>query len=334
LNLQLAKQKVVVEDAMYKLNSIDDAVDPVDMSVAETQLATAKAELAAAQRKLEILEAGPKKGIVSLAEVNLATALADWEQIKDGPDVVRAEVQLEEARLELEILKQESTIIDLVAPIDSTVIALNAAVGDRLSIETETSSPGTGSDSSEPRSEIDTFEEIFFGSTSSNTEEDGSLITIADLSQPQLEVSLDETDFRNVAVGYPVKVVFDAFPDEVFSGEIVQISPQLETVSNVQVIQTLIRLDETSYAKPNILPIGLFASVEVIAGEAAGVVLVSYEALVEVDPEKYVVFVIENDLPQMREVIVGLMDFTSVEIIDGLSAGEIVAIGYADTTGK
>ena len=71
-----------------------------------------------------------------------------------------------------------------------------------------------------------------------------------------------------------------------------------------------------------------------IAGQAANVVLVPVEALVEVSPGEYTLYVIENDQPQPREVAVGLIDYTSAEIIAGLSPGETVAIGYADTTGK
>jgi len=44
--------------------------------------------------------------------------------------------------------------------------------------------------------------------------------------------------------------------------------------------------------------------------------------------------VIENDQPQLRKVSVGLIDYTSAEIIAGLSAGETIAIGYADSIGK
>ena len=45
-------------------------------------------------------------------------------------------------------------------------------------------------------------------------------ITIADLSQPYLEVLLDETDLNNVGIGYDVSVTFDALPNQTFTGKL------------------------------------------------------------------------------------------------------------------
>jgi HlyD family secretion protein len=335
LNLQQANQRLVVEDAIYRINTIDAAADPLDVAVAESQLATSQAELAAAQKEYEILSAGPKPGEIAIAEASLAEAQATWERIKDGPgpnDVALLQTQLEEAQLELEILRQGSTVVNLIAPIDSTVIALNVNVGDRIDLGTDTSSSDTGT--SNTQSEIDFIEEMLFGSSTSSSADDGSLVTIADLSQPLLEIYIDETDFEKVAVGYPVEVTFDALPDENFTGKIIEISPSLESVSNVQAIRSLVLLDAASYAKPNPLPIGLNAQIDVIAGQTTNAVLVPVEALVEVSPGEYIVYVVENDQPEPREVSVGLVDFTSAEIIDGLSAGEVVALGYQNNTGN
>jgi multidrug efflux pump subunit AcrA (membrane-fusion protein) len=127
-----------------------------------------------------------------------------------------------------------------------------------------------------------------------------------------------------------VEVIFDAFPEEVFLGEIVTVSPIMETVSNINAIKALVLLDATSYAKPNPLPIGLSAQVDVIAGQTLDAVLLPVEALVEVSPEAYIVYVMENNLPRQRTVEVGLIDFTTAEIRSGLSAGETVVLGYGN----
>lgn len=335
LKVKLTNQQIMVEDATYRLNSIDDAADPLDVSVSETHLATAQAQLAAAQSELNKLENGPNPGAIAMAEARLEQARVDWERLKDGPDpeeIARLDAQLESARLALELAQQGTTVIDLVAPMDSIVIALNVDVGDRHESGTGTSNAETGP--SGPQSEIEMIEAFLFGNQNSTTNNDSSLVTIADLSQPLIEAYIDETDFEKVAIGYPAEVTFDALPGETFAGEIVEISPKLETVSNVQAVRILVRLDATSYAKPTPLPIGLTASVDVIAGQAVNAVLVPVEALVEVGPEKYVVYIVENEGTQPRDVTIGLMDFTSVEIIDGISAGEVIAIGYDKPTGN
>jgi multidrug efflux pump subunit AcrA (membrane-fusion protein) len=335
LNVRLADQQVLVEDATYRLNSIDDAADPLDVSVAEAQLRTAQAQLAAAQKELAELENGPNPGTVAKAEAQLKQAQAGWENIKDGPDpeeIARLETELESARLELEIIQQRATTIDLVAPIDGIVTKLNVAVGDRYNSRTGTSSTEAGT--SGPQSEMEMIESFLFGNSNATAESDSSLVTIADMSQPLLEVYLDETDYQKAVLGYPVEVTFDALPGDKFTGEIVEISPQLERVSNVQGVPMQVRLDAASYAKPIPLPIGLNATVDVIAGQTENAVLIPIEALVEVSPEKYLVYVVENEVPQPKEVSIGLMDFTTVEIIAGINPGEVVAIGYDEPTGN
>jgi hypothetical protein len=55
------------------------------------------------------------------------------------------------------------------------------------------------------------------------------------------------------------------------------------------------------------------------------------EAVREISPNEYAVFVMEDGEPKLRIVTVGLMDFTSAEILTGLSAGEVVTTGVVDT---
>lgn len=265
-----------------------------------------------------------------MAEARLADAQEAWDRLKDGPapeDVEMAETQLEEAQLELEILQQQTTQIDLVAPFDGVVTAMNATIGERVT--TDSSDESDTSEESASMSFIDPFSSW---NASSNT--DQSLVSLADLSQPLVEIYLDETDFEQVAVGYNVEVTFDALDDQVFTGEIIEVHPQLETVSNTTALVALVRLDDDSYAKPNSLLIGMTASVEVIAGQTSNAILVPIEALVQDDTETYAVYVIQDDQPVRREVTVGLMDFTTAEITAGLEAGEVVALEYQNITGN
>jgi HlyD family secretion protein len=335
LNVAIAYQQKEVENATYQLNSIDDAADPLKISLAEAQLRTAQAQLAAAQGDLADLENGPDPGAIAEAQARLKQAQSNWEKIKDGPDpeeIARLETVLEEVRLILEIAQQDNPIINLAAPINGTVTALNINVGDRHNPGNVSRAADSGSSGSQ--TEIDGGETLLFGSQSSTTNTDSSLVTIADLSQPLIEAYIDETDFEKAAIGYPVEVVFDALPGETFTGEIVEISPKLETLGSSQAVRVLVRLDAASYAKPVPLPIGLTASIEVIAGQTVNAVLVPVDALVEVSPEEYVVYVVENDAVQPRAVSLGLMDFTSVEIIDGVRPGEIIAIDYDNMMGN
>jgi multidrug resistance efflux pump len=239
---------------------------------------------------------------VETAEANLEKARADYEKLIAGPnpdDIALAEAQLASAEAKLAQAQGAQVYIDLLASMDGTVLDILANVGENV-----------------------------------NTT---PIISLADLSQPVLEVYLDEIDLDKIALGYEVEVIFDALVDDVFSGHIVEVNPSLIDVSGTQVVSALAQLEASSLAEaspladPQTLIVGLNASVDVIAGKAQDAVIVPVEALHELSPGEYAVFVMQEGEPKLRVVTVGLMDFISVEILTGLQPGEIVTTGIVET---
>jgi HlyD family secretion protein len=239
---------------------------------------------------------GPTPAEVALAEANLAVAQAKHETLKNGVDpaeIALAQANLANAKAQLAVAWEDQAVVDLVAPMDGTIMSINASVGEAV---------GTG-----------------------------AIIAIADLSQPVLEIYLDETDVDKVVVGFEAEVVFDSLPDETFTGHITEVSPSLETVSGVDTVVALVQLDAASFAKPLSLPVGSNASVEVIGGRAENAVLVPVEAVREIGADEYAVFVMTDGELKLRVVTVGLIDYTSAEILSGLEAGDVVTTGVVDT---
>lgn len=195
------------------------------------------------------------------------------------------------AQAELAVAEAEAALekTALYAPLDGTVTAVNASVGESAS---------------------------------------GTVIVLADLSQPLLEVFLDETDLDKVGVGYEVDVVFDALPEETFTGRVVRVDPQLRKESGVSAVRALV---EVNYDKPQPLPVGLNATVDVIGGRAENALLVPVEAVREISPGQYAVFIMLDGEPQLRMVEVGLMDFTFAEITAGVEVGDVVTTGIVQT---
>jgi multidrug efflux pump subunit AcrA (membrane-fusion protein) len=105
----------------------------------------------------------------------------------------------------------------------------------------------------------------------------------------------------------------------------------LVEVDGVATVQALAALDEEDLGNPRLLPGGLNASVDVIAGRAENALLVPVEALRKLSPGKYAVFVMVDGQLEMRPVEVGLMDVTSAEIISGLEQGDEVSTGIMET---
>jgi RND family efflux transporter MFP subunit len=84
-------------------------------------------------------------------------------------------------------------------------------------------------------------------------------------------------------------------------------------------IQVKVRVTE----RVSLLKDGLFVSVWLAAEKRADVVLVPSQSLVYEDNRPHV-FVVENGIARRRSVTLGLQEFTTQEITDGLQEGELV----------
>ncbi len=246
--------------------------------------------------------AAPSEAEILQARAAVASAQAALEEARylyaalTGGDVPESATgsslnALEQAQLDLEAAQAELDDTRLYAPTAGTIMSINMSVGDTVS--------------------------------SSNT-----VITLADLSQPMLEVYLDESDWVNIAVGYPVEVTFDILPEEVFTGKVTQVDPGLYTSGNTSVIRALVKLDDISNSFN--LPLGTSASVDVIAGRAENAILVPVEALRQAG-DQYAVFVMENGELKLRVVEIGIQDLLYAEIISGLQPGDVVSTGITET---
>jgi len=233
---------------------------------------------------------------LEVAEANLDKARQEYEKYKDGPapdEIELAEAELANVQAKLDLARDTQAVLELTAPSGGTVLEVNASVGEQIGTE--------------------------------------PIVTIADLEQPTLEVYLDETDLDKISVGYEADVVFDALPDNTYHGQVISVSPGLEDVSGVQAVKALVQLDGEALDGSVYFPVGLNASVDIIAGRVEDAVLVPVEALRELGPGEYAVFVVEDGEPRMHVVQVGLMDVTSAEIISGLEAGEVISTGIVQT---
>jgi multidrug efflux pump subunit AcrA (membrane-fusion protein) len=111
-------------------------------------------------------------------------------------------------------------------------------------------------------------------------------------------------------------------------GKWCRLIPKLYQANGVSAIRAIVRLN---YNKPQPLPVGLNATVEVIGGTGENALLVPVEALREISPGQYSLFVMENGEPRLRMVEVGLRDFSFAQILSGVTAGEEVTTGIVQT---
>jgi HlyD family secretion protein len=237
-----------------------------------------------------------KKATVELDKANLQeaqyylAALTGGEVPADATGTALA--TLNQAKLDLQSAEDDLAATKLYAPFAGMVMAVDAQVGE-----------SAGSDT--------------------------AILTLDDLSQANIQLYMDESDWSNIKVGYDVEVTFDALPDQVFTGKMIEVMPSLVTVQGSSMIEGLAQLDNS--VEEIQLPVYVGASVDVIAAQAKNAILVPVEALHEISTGQYAVFVMENGTPTLTMVEVGLQDGTFVEIKSGLEAGEVVTTGIVET---
>jgi multidrug efflux pump subunit AcrA (membrane-fusion protein) len=228
----------------------------------------------------------------SIAELEiLLAALKNNEDLPEEATGSRA-AALRRARQAVEEAEEDLEATSLIAPISGTITAVYANESEKVGNEV--------------------------------------ILVISDLTPPTLDAYFDESDWKNVREGYPVEVIFDALPDNIFVGEVIHVDPGLVSQNNTTVVYSLVQLD-TSNTGWDDLPIGSAAGVDVIGGRAENAILVPVEAVREFSDGEYAVFVIEDGEPRMRLVEVGLQDLIYAEIISGLKQGEVVTTGQVET---
>ncbi|OGO76464.1 MAG: hypothetical protein A3K41_09185 [Chloroflexi bacterium RIFOXYD12_FULL_57_15] len=156
-----------------------------------------------------------------------------------------------------------------------------------------------------------------------------SIMTVSTSQQLLVRFYLDETDLNKAAVGNRVTFTFDAYPDLPMDGEIVSVEPALQIVDGTPVVVVWAALSVETEA---VILSGMTVEAEVIAGEAKNALIVPIQALRELTPGSYAVFVVQSDGSlKMTPVTVGLRDYANAEILSGLQAGDVVSTGTVET---
>lgn len=102
-----------------------------------------------------------------------------------------------------------------------------------------------------------------------------------DLTRMQIETKVDEADIGSVAEGQSVTFRVDAFPDEIFSGKVVQVRIAPSTSDNVVTYTVIIHVDNPELKlKP-----GMTANVSIETAKAVNVLRIPVAALRFTPPE-------------------------------------------------
>ncbi|GAB4541819.1 MAG: hypothetical protein Fur0020_11280 [Thermodesulfovibrionia bacterium] len=146
------------------------------------------------------------------------------------------------------------------------------------------------------------------------------IVSIVDPSSLYISAPIDEADVSSVSIGQDVRITMDAYPDKVFNGKVIRLSP-IVTGARLETKTFEVRVSvphEGIIIKP-----GMSADVEIITDRVSGVIAVPSQVVIEKGSQHFV-YVVESGRARLRNVETGLFNWSLTEIRNGLSEGETV----------
>ncbi|NDJ24121.1 efflux RND transporter periplasmic adaptor subunit [Nostoc sp. B(2019)] len=267
----------------------------LDQAISEDK--SAKAALEEARKRLSLVQSGTRQEEIDQRQAAVTEARAALVLLEDGtrPEEIvqrQAAVASAEAQLKGVQVQLEDTIIR--APFSGIVTQKYANVG---SFVTPTTSASTSA-----------------SATSS------SIVAVA----RGLEVlaQVPEADIGRIKQGQQVEIVADAYPDQVFKGNVRLIAPEAVVEQGVTSFQVRVALD-TGIDK---LRSGLNVDLTFLGDRVNNALVLPTVTIVTENGKTGVLMPDQNNKPQFREVTVGAQIQDQTQILDGLQAGDRVFI--------
>lgn len=335
-------------------------------SAIEDQVILAKSNLDASQKALESVKDQNKAQIdqantnIDYAQTNYDKVLSLYESgISSGEEKDNAEKALTLAKTQLDLAQSiaNSSLVSAQAKIDSAEIAYSQATGSsansqvvaaKNNIENATSKIDTAkkqyeaSNSSsleQAQAAINTIESQLSNSIVSShisgvivtsnihqgelAQAGATLVSIADISKLKLLGTISQESIPYVSVGQSVEVYVDIFPDKTIEGKITSIGPI--SVSTGSFFPIEITIDNSD----NALLAGISGHATINVSKSNSIVIPN-SSIIENNGQKYI-FVVEDEIAIKRNVVTGLKNNKEIEILTGLSSGEVVVISNPNT---
>ncbi len=143
------------------------------------------------------------------------------------------------------------------------------------------------------------------------------IVVVADLRQMKLAAGVNEIEAGRLRVGMKAAVAVQAKPGETFSGQLAAIAPEVDARNRH--FQVEVRVPNDGRA----LLSGMYATARIIEANKAGAILVPKDAVASKDGKR-IVQRVQGDTLTTVDVTEGLADGTRVQIVSGLSAGDVV----------
>ncbi len=259
---------------------------------------------------------------------------ADWLQAQADYNNQAGVISQAQAALTAASLSYQATQDSVVtAPIEGTVANLSVSQGNSVTASGTGSSNSSNSSNSSGSSSTGSTSTSGSGSSSSSgssTSNGSTIMVIGDFSQLSVVAQVNEVDIPKVKVGQNATVTLDAFPDQTFVGQVVNVDSVGTTSSNVVTYNVYIDL----VSPPSTIKPGMTASIAIQTARHDDVITVPTAAIQSSNGASYV-RVLKNGKVSTVQVTTGISDDTNTEVESGISEGDVVITGTnATATGS
>ncbi len=279
-------------------------VAQIDPSTFRADVSSAEAELESAKASLELAQQQYER-TVELREREFVSP-SDVDEVRSTLKQAESEVEVRRHALNRAELELNQTTI--FSPTDGIVISREVDVGQTVAASLDAP-------------------EVFLIATH--------------LDEMHIYANVSEADIGDVAEGQHVRFHVDAYRDEEFTGEVIQVRNAPITQDNVVHYETIIKVEnEDGKLKP-----GMTTEADIITAERDDVLRVRNNALRArlpddltpeypegVDEDDDVVYILRDDELIAQKIETGLSDGVYTEVLDGLEEGDELAVGVSIAT--
>lgn len=283
--LSYSRQELERQQQLYAINR------GVDLEQARASLEAARQAVAAARAQLRLAEEGPRAETVAQARARVREAeaalqgaaragraqVATVESQPRPEDVAVAEARLREARQAADVAEQALAEGTVRAPYAGVIVGPVVEAGENVQ-------PG------------------------------GKLLTLVDMSRPEIRLDTDETNLDQIRLGQEAVVTADAYPDRSFRAKVTEISPNVDPLrGTVEVVLQPLPNQKTPPLKPQ-----QTVSVNLLLEPFVERLTVPVTALVKEGDDSFV-YVVRDGKAVRQKVTVGPASSEGAAILSGLS---------------
>ncbi len=165
------------------------------------------------------------------------------------------------------------------------------------------------------------------GSTGSTSTFSRGILLLHEIDQVRTLIEVVEKDLPLIKIGQKAEVRAEAYPDQVFDGQVTRIVQALNRATRTMTVE--VDLPNPDHA----LKGGMFARVEVMVGTHPNAIQIPVDALTRLEELQYV-YVVKDGKASQVMVEVGSRVENRIEVVKGLTGTEHVIVSGKDLVGN